>query len=170
MTMTLVSTVTVGSGGATSIEFTNIAQTGKDLLILLSSRAENLNGKITLNADTSSIYTRKDFYANGSSVTSSQAINSSSFLVLGLHEPKDFNGTNNTVSMFSNARIYLPNYSGSVNKFLSIDTLIESPQTESYQTMLAGIYASTTAISSLKIESNSGNILQYSTASLYIIS
>ncbi len=39
MTMTLVSTVTVGSGGASSIEWTSIPQSGKDLLILLSARA-----------------------------------------------------------------------------------------------------------------------------------
>lgn len=170
MAMTLVSTVQVPSGGAASIEFTGIAGTGKDLLVLVSSRADNFNGKVTFNSNTSSIYTLRNLYGSGSSVASTTDTNNSSFVVLALHEPKDFNGVNNTVGIVSNGQIYVANYAGSTNKSVSIDTVIEFNGTESYQNLVAGTFASSAAISSLKIQSNSGNILEHSTASLYIIS
>lgn len=167
--MTLVSTVTVGSGGAASIEFTGIAGTGKDLLLLVSSRADNFNGKLTFNGNTSS-YSYRNLYGSGSAATSGNDSGASALTILALHEPKDFNGVNNTVGIVSNGSIYISNYAGSANKSVSVDTVIEFNGTESYQTLLAGLWANSAAITSVKIESNSGNILQHSSVSLYIIS
>jgi len=42
--MDLVTTVTVGAGGAAAIEFTGIAGTGKDIVIVLSSRSTGGDG------------------------------------------------------------------------------------------------------------------------------
>jgi len=171
MAMTKVSEVTVGSGGAASIEFTGIAGTGKDLLVLVSSRADNFNGKITFNSNTSSIYSRRNLYGAGSGgVGSQETTNGASLVVPALHEPKNFNGTDNTIGIASNGQIYVANYAGSTNKSISVDTVMEANDTESYQSITAATFASAAAITSLKIESNTGNLLEYSSASLYIIS
>ena len=74
-TMVKIETVTVGSGGAASIEFTNIPQTYTDLMILYSSRsAGNVTGswscKWSFNGATTS-YTTRGLFGDGSSASSS---------------------------------------------------------------------------------------------------
>ena len=71
MAMTLVSTTTVPSGGAASIEFTGIAGTGKDLLLLLSARGADSELRLTFNSDTGANYTHRRLQGNGSTVSSS---------------------------------------------------------------------------------------------------
>jgi hypothetical protein len=165
MAMTLVSTVTVGSGGAATIEFTGIAGTGKDLLVVLSSRATSESYPIIQfnNDGTVANYTVRFLEGNGSNASSGTA--SSGFggvLVSPISAT-----TSNT---FGNVAFYISNYAGSTAKSVSIDAVGEANATTAYQSIRAGSYSGTSAITSVKLYNNGDSLSQYSSASLYIIS
>lgn len=169
MTMTLVSTVVVGTDNPQQIEWTGIPQTGKDLLILISGRATNFNGNVTLNGSTST-YTTRELYGSGSSANWSNASHSAYFITT-LYEPRDFNGTDNTISHFGNSSIYISNYTASGVKSLSSESVMEFNSSESYLAFTAGTSPSVGAVTSVQLKvSGSGTFNQYSSASLYIIS
>lgn len=163
MAMTLVSTVTVGSGGAASIEFTNIPQTGKDLLLVFSGRSE-LYSSMTLSFNSStSNFSYRDLQGSGSSVSSSSR-SDSQYLVLDVQDSW-------TANTFGNVQLYISNYGSSANKSWSIDAVIENNGTEAYQTLVAGLWSNSAAVTAVKLQQTSvSDIAQYSTASLYIIS
>lgn len=169
MAMTLVQTITLGSDAA-AIEFTSIPQTGKDLMLLINSRAANLNGKITFNSDTSAVYNYRNLFGDGQSTYTGSGTNELYLQSLAIHEPRDFNGTNNTVGIFSNGQLYISNYTGSQNKSVSLDSVIEINANESYQALVGGRWSQTSAITSITIQTTSGNVLATSSISLYIIS
>jgi hypothetical protein len=62
--------------------------------------------------------------------------------------------------------IYIPNYAGSSNKSVSIDSVTENNATGAYSGLTAALFASTAAITSFGISTGS-NFVQYSTATLY---
>lgn len=162
MTMTLVSTVTVGSGGAASIDFTSIPQTGTDLLLALSERhSVDGNTRLTFNGSTSG-YTMKRLSGTGSSVNSNEYV-SGVFIYM---EGQD---NSYTASTFGNASIYIPNYAGSTNKSVSWDSVTENNSTTADQQLISGVWANTAAITQVTIGLPSGVFTQYSTASLYLI-
>jgi hypothetical protein len=161
-TYTLISSVTVGSGGAADIEFTSIPATYTDLMLVGSTRHSNGAGigeEITLNTNTSN-YTNRYLFGSGSSAGSGS--NLGRFSNIGTR-------STDTSSTFSNFSIYIPNYTGSNNKSYSGDTVMENNATESYQYLIAGLWSDTSAITSIKIApfSGNGNYVQYSTAYLY---
>jgi hypothetical protein len=159
MPMTLVSTVTVGSGGAASISFTGIPQTGKDLLALISIRTTAGLGYWSLfpQLNSQSSTAGKGIQGDGSSVGSYNA------LVFGI------NGTNET-NTFSSAQIYVPNYTTSNAKTMSIDNVTERNATNANQEMSAVIFGNTTsAVTSLAL-TGAGTLAQHTQVSLYIIS
>ena len=165
--MTLVSTVTVGSGGAASIEFTGIAGTGKDLLLLISARTTHAavltNSTFTINADTGSNYAVRRLRGSGSAVTN---LGTTTSAMPG----GGITGANATASTFGNIAIYVSNYASSAAKSFSIDAVTENNATEAYQELIAGGYTQTSAITSLKWETQDNLLAQHTTASLYIIS
>jgi hypothetical protein len=165
MAMTLVSTVTVGSGGAANIEWTAIDQSGKDLLLLVSPRTDRASGTdnlaVALNASTSN-FTFRRLYGTGTA-TASQSYTAAEFRVI--------NTTENTSNTFSNVAVYFSNYASSAAKSISADLVQENNATEAYQHIIAGLWNDTSAITSIKISPSGGtNFLQHTTASLYIIS
>jgi hypothetical protein len=166
MAMTLVSTVTVGSGGAASIEFTSIPVTGKDLLVVLSGRLSTTNGNVnaTINNSTTG-YSSRYLRGSGSAVVSASASAQAAFFT-----EQALPGTGETANTFSNNSFYFPNYASSTTKFFSVDTVTENNATEAYQVIQTGAWSGTDAISSIKLAAPSGTLIQYSTASLYIIS
>ena len=160
MAMTLVSTTTVPSGGAASIEFTNIPQTGKDLLLLYSIRGVNTNGDnitVSLNGSTSN-FTSREIEGTGSVVGSNSRTSAWGGYA---------NGTN-TSNTFNNGQIYLANYASSLTKSQSIDVVTENNSTTAYQYISARNWNDTSAITSITI--SGFTIPQHSSASLYIIS
>jgi hypothetical protein len=165
MPMTLVSTVTVGSGGAASIEFTNIPQTGKDLLIVHSMRSSDstvyYEASITLNNDSGDNYSWRKLLGSGSSVSSDTAS------AVSVARASLITGANATSNTFGNSAIYISNYTSSSAKSISGDAVTENNATESYQALYAGRWTGTAAITSVTINRSS---VQHSTASLYIIS
>ncbi len=168
MTMTLVSTVQVGAGGAASIEFTGIPQTGTDLLVVLSSRENVASGttrniNMRFNGNTSDVYSSRYLYGDGSSASSSTNSGFGFFVWSFATE-----GTNATSSTFSNNSFYIPNYAGATNKSVSLDSVNENNATQALQSIQAGLFASTSAISSILIYCGT-TWLQYSSASLYLV-
>jgi len=166
--MTLVETITVGSGGAASIEFTGIAGDGKDLQILMSfgSNFATVPGAdycaITFNSDTGSNYPNLFLYGNGSSAAGFSFTGASS------RTPwfeADASGD------FGNLSCYISNYSSGNAKSISHEGVAEQNATKAYQTLVASAYSGTDAITSIQISPVQGSLLvEHSTASLYIIS
>lgn len=154
----LIQTITVGSGGASTIEFTSIPQDGTDLLLVMSLKGPTdssaYTGRFTFNNDTSSSYVTRNLRGNGSS-TSSQT---ESYYYGVQYSPAS--------SIFMSHQIYVPNYAGSTNKSFSSDGVSENNATTSWQTITAGIWPQTSAITSIQII-GVGSFEQYSTASLY---
>lgn len=170
MTMQLIETKTLGTAAA-SIEFTSIPQDGTDLVLMASLReapgASNLflQFRITINGVTTS--TVRTLQGSGSSVGS--FTNS-----LGELGP-NISGTTSTTSTFGSINVYIPNYSSTIiNKSFSYDGVMENNATTSYQNISAGLYSSTTAITSLGIRGVDGagtqrNLAVDSIISLYKI-
>lgn len=163
MTMSLVSTITVGAGGAASISFTGIPATGTDLLVVLSGRGASddiAQVFMTLNGDVygSAIW----LTGSGSSASSS----SGSTFRVGFTNP----APSSTANTFSNLSVYLPNYAGSSNKAYSYEHVSENNATAVTTEMGAGLWPNTAAITSLSLYIQAGvKLAQYSTASLYTI-
>ena len=162
-TYTLISSVTVGSGGAASMAFTSIPSTYTDLLVKTSTRgtSAHIANDIILSFNGSNAnFTGKLLYGNGASTVSGNAGNS-----IGLYV-----GANATASTFSNGEYYIPNYTSSNYKSTSADDVSENNATTAYQYFIASLWSQTAAITSITLTPTSGNFVQYSTAYLYGIS
>jgi hypothetical protein len=160
------STVTVGSGGAATIDFTSIPSTYTDLVVKLSGRGSsagiNVASYISLNGSTSG-FTNIYVQGNGSAAASAS-------LARYVGQLPD---TTSTGSTFCNNEIYIPNYAGSTNKSFSVDVVQENNTATAGQALVmlvAGIWANTAAITSISISLGTGNFVQHSTATLYGIS
>ncbi len=166
MTMTLVQTVTVGAGGAASIEFTGIPQTGTDLLLVLSVRNDdgsNSNTNLRINNNSGSVYTFRNLRGDGSSAFS--GTNAVGTLDYSLY----MNNAGTTSNTFSNLQYYFANYTSSTNKSISADGVTENNATSAIPAIGAIKVADTNAITRITFAPYSGNLVQHSTASLYII-
>lgn len=161
MAMTLVSTVTVGSGGAASIEFTGIAGTGKDLLVLVSARHDSTSSitEVRFNSATANRSMRR-LTGDGTNVFSG---NDTNIWVRG-------GRSDATASTFANGSVYVSNYAGSTAKSVSIDGVTENNAALANQEIQAGLWNDTSAVTSVQLIPNSGNFVQHTSASLYIIS
>jgi hypothetical protein len=169
MAITLIQTVTVGSGGAASIDFTSIAATYTDLMMVLSLRSTSSAGpaasaNITFNG-TSSGYSERLVYNNTSGGAASGS-RSGNFL--------DWSGLINaglsTVNTFSNNQFYVPNYTSANNKVTSAEAIQEDQSgNSSYWNhyITAGLWSNTAAINRITLTSSAGNLAQYSSATLY---
>lgn len=171
-TYKLIETVTVGSGGAASIAFTSIPQTYTDLKVVLSSRstagaAVAYSIFMKMNNLTTSIYSSKVLEGSGSAASSFSQSGVDTAVRVGI-----INGTGATASVFSSTEIYIPNYTGSNNKSVSIETAAETNATTTYMNLIAYLVSSTAAITDLTFSTESGttSFAQYSSASLYGIS
>lgn len=156
----LISTTTVGSGGAATIVFSSIPQTYTDLKVLFSGRRSNAAGSfyVSFNGVTTNLSSLR-MEASGSSATFT--VDSSNIFAYGI------NASSYTASIFGSAEIYVSDYRSSSFKRVSINALNENNATEAYSSLIGGLWSSTDAITSLTISLSSGSIDQYSSASLY---
>ena len=163
VTFTKIASVTVGSGGASSIDFTSIPQTYTDLVVKWSIRdttaSTQNNVLIKLNSVTTS-QSNRYLLGTGSAVSSGS---DTPIYTTGAV------GNTATANTFSNCEMYIPNYSlTSINKSVSIDAITENNATGSYASLVTGLYASNSAITSIQFAPNgSVTFMQYSTAVLY---
>jgi hypothetical protein len=160
------STVTVGAGGAATITFSSIPATYTDLVLVTSLRSDKpsygfSNFSLSINGSTSTFTTRY-VEGNGASATSGSTSTGAS---------GNINGPSSTASTFSNTQFYFPNYTSSANKSYSLDHVTEANATTAWMNLTAGLWSTTSAITSLTLtEGNSSVFAQYTTASLYGIS
>lgn len=164
MTITLISTVTVGVTSS-AITFSSIPQTPyTDLLVLVSSRSlavANLdNFYLRFNSVSTSVYSTRAAFGNGSSAQSN--VTSANLIDCGI-----IPGTTATLNTFGNIAIYLGNYTSAITKTVSIDLVGEQNGTTSYQYIVGGLFNSTAAISEINLFSANGSFVQHTTASLY---
>ena len=162
-TFELISSVTVGSGGAASIDFTSIPSTYTDLCLKFSGRASSNSGfpwavvRATFNGSSSN-WTYRAIYGDGSGASS--AVSSVSELGFGT-------SSLNTANTFGNTEIYIPNYAGSAYKSASVDSVTENNATQTLSALETNLWANTAAITSISLPCPSGTWVQYSTAYLY---
>jgi len=165
--MTKISSVTVGSGGAATISFTGIPQTGyTDLLVKACVRGLNASVAdqlyVRFNGDSGLNYSDRYLQGNGASVSSSFG---SGVSLLTLYNA--IPAATATANTFGNLEFYIPNAFGSNYKSLSSDQVGENNATTAYATLQAGLWSSTSAITSILIGGYFSTIAQYSTFTLY---
>ena len=164
-TFELISSVTVGSGGAATIDFTSIPSTFTDLCVKLNIRGSNsavfCGSQLRFNSDSGSNYSYKAIQGDGAAVSSFTG--SGSYLFVG-----NSTAATATANTFSNQEIYITNYAGSTQKTVSVDSAGETNATTIYANLIDGLWTGTAAITSISINNaQSSNWAQYSTAYLY---
>ena len=161
-TFVKIATVTVGSGGTSSIDFSSIPSTYTDLCIKASVRS-NIAGivdamLISFNGSTSSI-TNRYLYGSGSAASSGTT---------PARYAGESVGSTATSNTFSNMEIYFPNYTLSNNKSFSVDLVTENNATAADSALIAGLWSVTSAINQITLSPNAATLFsQYTTATLY---
>jgi len=156
MYQNLIQTVTVGSGGAASIDFTSIPATFTDLFIVISPRATSSTATMTMTINNASTFSTARFLAsNGSSVTSSTDTN-----FIGNAPTSSY-----AASTFGNVGIYFPNYAGSTTKTFYVDAVADNTTSSKSAHLISGQSYSTDAINRITLLLS--NFAENSSASLY---
>jgi hypothetical protein len=173
-TFTKIASATVGSGGASSIDFTSIPSTYTDLCLKISARntVTTSSGymRIEFNGVTTNFSSNVLYGAGGGGTGSFTPASPYTFVFFYTDADSD------TASTFSNAEVYIPNYAGSTNKSINIDAVSENNGANALSSLTAGLWSNTSAITSVKLTTYnnnndaSANFKQYSTAVLYGIS
>ena len=162
-TYTLISSQVLGSSAA-SVTFSSIGSTYKDLVLRISARNDDSglsNFRVRCNGNSSAIYSKTSIIGTGSSTLNSR--NSAATGFEGLYLPS----TSNTANTFSSTELYIPNYLSSANKPLSLYSTEEDNTTVSYMIASAGLFSSTSAITSIVIDDYGLNFIAGSSFSLY---
>ncbi len=164
-TMTLISAVTVGAGGAATINFTNIPTTYTDLYVNYSIRhsesATDNWAKLTFNSVGGTSNSTAFFRGNGSTTASS--IGGGDAYFRGIIS----NAGTSTSNVFASNNLYIPNYtSGSYKQAISHGAM-ENNATYGYTVVAADLWLNSGVISSIQLNAWSGTFNQYSTAYLY---
>ncbi len=148
-----------------SITFSSIPQTYTDLYLVVSGRLSSSNSEglfIEFNGVTSG-YSARDLYGTGSSAaTSTNPYGITSKLFIGSQA-----STAQTSNTFGVTSAYIPNYTSSNQKSVSAENIYENNGTAAGIDVLAGLWTGTGAITQIVITSNNGNLVQYSSATLY---
>ena len=149
-----------------SVSFTGLGAYSsdyKDLLVRVAGRTDRSAKldyiKISFNGVTTNLSSRR-LYAFGTTVgsdTPSTSIQAQA------------NAANNTANTFGNVDFYIPNYSSSNYKSVSVDGVIEDNSTaDNDMALSAGLWSSTSAITSIQITPNVGpNFVSGSSFYLY---
>jgi len=161
-TYKLISSVTVGAGGAADITFSSIPNTFTDLLLKLSLRtnqtARDKYATLQFNSSSSNwSYRSIRGLTSGTVSSASDTVNFISYVP----------GSDFDANTFGTIDVYVPNYNASVNKSLSIDGAQERNSNDMWLNLVASLWANTAAITSIKILPDAGSFVQYSTAYLY---
>lgn len=158
----LLEKITVGAVLPASITFSNIPQTGyTDLIMKGSGRttANTLIGGFSFNGVTTNLSARQIYGTGSAAGSTSSATNTNSYGVI--------DAVSYTANTFGNFEAYFPNYTSSAYKSFSVDGVVENNGTEAYSCLVAGLWSSTAAITSITFKPDDGNLTQYSTFYLY---
>ena len=158
-----IASVTVGSGGASTVDFTSIPSTYTDLLVRVSARKTTTGGsnlQLQFNGSTTT-YTQRTIIGNGSTIASYNDASEIGFMYVTT--------SSETANTFNSTDIYLPNYAGSNNKSVSIDSVTENNASSANATLTAALWSTSAAINRvyLQIANGGGVFAQHSTVTLY---
>jgi hypothetical protein len=160
---TVIAHTELTSGSAANITFMSVGDIPSsytDLVLYVSSRNVNTSTsgiRIRFNDDTDT-YTARTLYGSGSTATSESLTNSASFYgVQGSY----------TASTFGNAMVYIPNYRSSTAKSFSADAVAENNATSTDLSLFANLWDGTSPITKIVITVSSGDLAQYTSATLY---
>lgn len=149
------------TASAASVTFDNIPQSGyTDLKIVGSVRSDYSGQAIALrinpNGSTANM-TGRVLLGSGSAASSfTDTIAYASAVA-----------DTSTANTYNNVEWYIPNYTSSNNKSISVDFVTETNATAAIMGLSAGLWSSSSAITSLVIATTAGNLMAYSTFSLY---
>lgn len=170
MAITKIATVTVGAGGASTIDFNSIPGIYTDLLIVTSIRSALASGDssdgvfMTFNGNTSG-YSTRDLYGDGANgYASVNPYGRTNATYVG-----STSAAGSTADTFGTKSIYIANYAGATNKSVNTESAQErNASNPNYLEMLYGLWSNTAAITSLSLSSaNSSSWVQHSSATLY---
>ncbi len=160
-----IATTTVGAGGTATIEFAAIPNTYTDLKVVVSARFDRAVTRQSMNLwfnNSTGSWSGKRLagYDSGSTLSDNAPTT--------YYQIPQGTGTSATASTFANTEFYIPNYLSSTNKSVSSDSVTENNSSTAWIVDLgAGLWSNTAAITSIKLDGNGYNFLQYSTATLY---
>jgi len=149
--------ITLGSGGT-------IPQIYTDLQLLFSGRS-NSSGRVSVavnisfNGNTSN-RSSKTFYASNGTPGSDN-------FTTNIWTQDGATAASATSSTFSNYSLYVPNYTSSNYKSLSVDSVIENNAANVTIGFTAGLWSNTAAITSITLTPEFGSLIQYTSAYLY---
>lgn len=170
MSMSLISTTTVGAGGAASVTFSSIPATYTDLVLLVSAKYSSAGYdedylSVQFNSDTGSNYTHGILMDDGFSFfTKSYTASPTNRVNLGY-----IPGSLTNANFMSNMRIEIPYYASSNAKVIQAEWgWLRDGNYQSANGIGGGGWTNTNAITSLTFFSSvSATIAQYSMFSLY---
>ena len=159
--MQLIAKQTVGVSGAASVTFSDIPQTFTDLKVVMSTRSSGTSSvQIQFNGSTSNRSNIR-LYGNGSVTASFSGSDVFTYQ----------NRSSYTANTFDSSEIYIPNYTSSNFKSISIDNVQENNATAVDMQLQAGLWSQTAAITSLGFfPDSSQTFVQFTELSLYGIS
>ena len=152
-----IQTVTVGAGGSSSISFSSIPSTYAHLQIRCINRG-GTSANMTFNSDTGSNYARHYLEGTGSSAIAGGSSSTSNI---------DAIDNTTTANVFAANIVDVLDYAN-VNKYKT-SRILAGVDTNGggYVDLYSGLWMSTSAISTVTINSAGGNFSQYSTFALY---
>ena len=161
-----IATTTVGSGGSASVTLSSIPATYTHLqirgILRASYNLSNTSMRLTFNSDTGNNYTSHNLNATGSGTPTSGNESGNPFIVFARSA---YDGL--TAGIFTSFVIDILDYANT-NKNKTIRVLNGyDANGEGQVSLRSGAYLSTTAISSINLFSNVGDIMQHSQFALY---
>lgn len=166
----LLESIELGTSAA-SVTFANIPQTGyTDLQIVVSARSNRATEardelQIRFNGDTAANYSTRELRTIDSGTPASITSASQAQIMRG-----GITAAGATANTFGSTSIYIPNYTSSNAKSVSIDFVTENNGTPGIQGLDAAIWTGTTAITSIFLKPEVSTFTTGSTFSLYGIS
>lgn len=155
-TYTLIASNTLSSSAA-SVTFSSIPNTYTDLVLRCSLRDSGTSGtsqqqvRVRINGDSNASYSRRNLKGVGSTASSGSGTGNTS--IAGFFAP-DAGATSNT---FNNFEVYIPNYTVTQQRQVSVFNAFENNSaTVNEINATAALYTTTTAITSLYIDTVSG--------------
>jgi hypothetical protein len=164
-TYTLIESKTLGSDTA-SVSFTSIPQTYTDLQLLTSVRIDragiSVNMGLRFNTNSSNY---KNMMLYGSGANPAGSLYSTALDQFGYwYSPAN----STTASTFSNQSVYIPNYTSSYNKSVSINSTSENNATDTNLVLFSGVWSDSAAITTITLSNYQGsNLRSGSTFYLY---
>ena len=155
-----IATVTVGSGGASNVEFTSIPSTYSHLQIraILAGTGSISYQILRFNGDTGSNYADHGINGDGSSVTTFSDVSNST---------AGQQGAISTANIFTSFIIDILDYQNT-NKYKTLRTLSGYDANGSgFLSFRSGLWMNTNAITSIKLQPNTNNFAQYSHFALF---